>query len=225
MTTLQDQGAPRATLLDEVDVNDLRWLAGETAGPHVDPSVINGIRSWWRAGHRAWSYAMVGREFESLRDLTWVELYLLHVAHEAEPTPPPPPAAGRVEHKTVSAARAVWEEARREWQAIAEAFPVPVHVAHNYTSHRHNDGFTQGGDHIVVREELHVGRLVRPAKRSLCCTESYARQAWDLKEIPPSEPSLPNCKGCIRTAYRVVGRPESAALVDPRAQVARVSAR
>jgi hypothetical protein len=224
MTTLQEQGAPRATRLDDVDLADLRLLAREMAGPHTDPSVINGIRSWWRAGHRAWSEAIVGREFAGLRDLTWKELYLLHVAHDAEPTPPVA-AAARVAPKTVSAARAVWEEAEREWKAIAAAFPVAVHVAHNYTSHRHNDGFTQGGDHIVVREALRAGRLVRPAGRPLCCAEASARLAWDLKEIPPSEPNVPNCKGCIRTAYRIVRRTESPALVDRRAQVARVCAR
>lgn len=112
------------------------------------------------------------------------------------------------------AAAAVREQARAalhkakvtEWTALVTALPVPVHVAHNYTSVRHFEFYVQGGEHIILASPLHLGRLRRGAGKPLCYVPSRAK---DLREFPNLDDpldQLPSCKACLRTAYRVTGR-------------------
>lgn len=167
-----------ATALTETDLAELRERARREAGPFTDPRIIN------RAiPHSfAWASAVLGRPYGGPRSITWPERYLLHIAAETEPTPPSPrptestPAQARGDERTYQ------EQLAAAWKAIADQLPVPAEVRHNYTSVRHLDLYTQGGDHIFLLEELHIGRIHRPADNPLCYTPSRAR---DLREFPP----------------------------------------
>ncbi|MFI9463810.1 hypothetical protein [Streptomyces xiamenensis] len=162
-----------------------------------------------------WASAILGHPFPGQHRVTWPDLYLLHIAAEAEPSPPPPPLATaaaarhRAERET---ARAAVEQAYRqqveEWEQLAAGLAdlgVRAEVRHNYTSHRHLDCYRQGGDHIYLLDDLHIGRLQRSAGRVLCFTPSRAK---DLQDFPDAatDGRPPTCRACLTTARRITTR-------------------
>ncbi|WP_432051779.1 hypothetical protein [Streptomyces xiamenensis] len=200
-----------ATRLRPEQIAELHDRARHEAGRFVDPHLSQRIR----VHNGEWASAILGHPFPGQHRVTWPELYLLHIAAEAEPSPPPPPLATaaaarhRAERET---ARAAVERAYRqqveEWEQLAAGLAhlgVRAEVRHNYTSHRHLGHYAQGGDHIYLLDDLHVGRLRRPARNVLCYTPSRAR---DLREFP--EPARdgrpPTCRACLTTARRITTR-------------------
>ncbi|MFJ5122319.1 hypothetical protein [Kitasatospora sp. NPDC088548] len=146
--------------------------------------------------------------------MTWPELYLLHLASQAEPSPPPPPqqTAARARYQAEEderqrAAAAAQQREEEEWQALAtalrEATGTRFEVRHNYTSHRHLDGYTQGGDHIYLLDTLHVGRIRRGADRPLCWVPSRAADPEVFDHLDDGR--LPTCRACLRLARRLAG--------------------
>lgn len=198
----------RATVLTEGEITGLRKRAHREAGPFVDSHLIHRI-----VIHNAeWASEILGHPFLGARYLPWRELYLLHLASQAEPVPPAPPletAARARAAQELQESQERWARARerevREWEALAAALPVPVEVRHNYTSHRHLGHYSQGGDHIYLLEELRIGRLYRRASDVLCYTPSRAK---DLREFPETatDGRTPNCKVCLKTAHSIVER-------------------
>ncbi|MFD7509526.1 hypothetical protein ACFV5N_09310 [Streptomyces sp. NPDC059853] len=202
--------ATGATGLSPGQVAELRERARHEAGPFVDPHLAQRIRV-----HNAeWASAILGHPFPGQHRITWPELYLLHIAAEAEPSPPPPPATAaaarhRAEQET---ARAAVEQAYRqqveEWEQLAAGLGrlgVRAEVRHNYTSHRHLGHYTQGGDHIYLLDDLHIGRLRRLAGRVLCFTRSRARNLREFPE-PARDGRPPTCRACLTTARRITTR-------------------
>lgn len=205
-----------ATNLTDEEIEQLRAQAAREAGPFVDPQRLHRIQGWWRYELYEWATAIVGRPISNLRTLTWREMVLLDLAREKEPTPPPPPAltaqraaseAREEERERVNQARKKAE--RDEWDRLRAAMPVPVSVAFNYS--RHTYEFHQnGGDHIVVWGDIHVGRLHRKAGRALCHTPARAKslhlfnaELERKRQDDGSEHKAPTCKKCITTATRI----------------------
>jgi hypothetical protein len=224
--------AGSATALTAAQLDQLRRQAEQTPHVHsgfVDPALLRRVQRWWRLGLHEWAEAVVGHGFD-WRRVRQVELVLLDLAHDAEPTPPPPPkltarraAAQAAEHHQAQARDAHLQACAQEWAALRAALPVPVEVLHNYTSARHVEGFTQGADHIIVLADLTVARLHRPDRHPLCWTPSRNR---DLRVFDgASGARTPTCQACVRTAYRITGRTPSRLLLaagDPAADPARI---
>lgn len=201
---------PRATNLTPAELEELRARARREAGPFVDPDV----QRRFRVHNGEWAAEVLARPYGGPHALTWPELYLLHLAVQAELTPPPPPraTAARVarELEEAAARRAAAEEAahqEEEWRelvAALQAAGVRVEVRHNYTSHRHLEFYTQGGDHVYLLDPLEVGRLRRAAGVALCHTPSNARNLEYLE--PTSDGRLPSCRTCLRHMRSAVRR-------------------
>jgi hypothetical protein len=193
---------PRATALTPAELDELRARAAREAGPFVDPDV----QRRFRVHNPEWATEILGGPYRGPYGVTWPELYLLHLAVQAEPTPPPPPRATAAraarELEEAAARRAAAEEAahrEREWRELVAALHqagVRVEVRHNYTSHRHLELYTQGADHVYLLDALHVGRLHRDAGTALCHTPSNARNLEYLE--PTTDGRLPSCQTCLR---------------------------
>jgi hypothetical protein len=194
----------QATSLTPEQIGALRARAAQEAGPFVDPRVLQ------TPIHNAeWASDILGRSYGGERSIGWTDRYLLHIAQLAEPHPPEPPKAtaararAKAELEALQAARAQEHDRQvREWETLAARLPVQVDVRHNYTSHRHLDTYTQGGDHIYLHEDLNVGRLHRTARLVLCWTPSRAK---DLREFPEpaTDGRVPSCRQCLRIAHRI----------------------
>lgn len=198
----------RATELTAEEITELRQRARREAGPFVDPYLVHRIV----IHNPEWASEILGRPFLGADRLPWSDLYLMHLASRAEPGPPPPPretARRLVRKEEMRQAEEQRLRARegevREWEALAAALPVQVEVRHNYTSHRHLESYTQGGDHIYLLEELRIGRLHRRANHVLCWTPSRAK---DLREFPEpaTDGRVPSCKACLKTARSMAER-------------------
>ena len=166
----------RATALTAEQIAELREQARREAGPFVDPRVQN-----TPVHNGEWAAAVLGRPYPGLVAMTWPELYMLHLAVQAEPSPPPPPIATAA----LTRNRAEQEQRQREaaedhrwqaheWESLASALRdftgARVEVRHNYTSHRHLDSYTQGADHIIMS-------AVCTAKRMRSCAGQPAPAA------------------------------------------------
>jgi hypothetical protein len=87
------------------------------------------------------------------------------------------------------------------WRRLRAALPVRVDVVHNYTSVRHLETYTQGVDHIMVREPLVVGRLRRDPGRPPCWTPSRDRYLRHFSE--GYNDRVPSCRACRAIAQRI----------------------
>ncbi|MDH6489634.1 hypothetical protein [Streptomyces sp. SAI-127] len=208
-----DVDRPRASALTDEQLTELRERARREAGPFVQPHVLN------RPTHNPeWAAEVLGRPSGDSRPLTWPDHYLLYLAALAEPTPPPPPLATArlAQQEAEQEQRRQAEAAERhrkveEWQrlqaVLRDAYGVRADVRHNYTSHRHLDGYTQGGDHIYLLDDLNAGRLHRDAHAVLCYVPSRAR---DLQHFEPIDDGrTPSCKACLATAARLAARADT----------------
>lgn len=190
-------------------------------GSIVDPVRLRHLQGWWRHELTEWAEALLGRPIPHVWRLSWFELVVLDLAHDAEPSPPPPPtltarraiqqAADDERHRQdAAAARAV----RDEWLALVTALPVVVAVAYNYSGPHHYESYQSGAVHIILREPLRIGRLSRDAQHALCETPSRARHLEFVHDgyDDPAE-RCPTCQACLRTAYRITGRAPSPLLL------------
>lgn len=171
----------------------------------VDPVKMRKAQSL-RRGHD-WRISVVGHAGRT----TLVEMHLLLLADERDLTPPLP--GWLAKQRAEDAAREAEAEARRQarhaalwadWTALHEALPVPVGVAYNYSGPNHLESWTQGAVHILVADELRVGRLARSAGEALCTTPSSRKHQIFHGLTPPAD-RLPSCKTCIRAAMRLTG--------------------
>ncbi|MCF3960294.1 hypothetical protein [Streptomyces fuscigenes] len=191
----------RATGLTPTALDQLRTRARREVGPFVDPRV----QAAFRVHSAEWATEILGCPYVGPRALTWPDLYLLHLAVQAEPSPPPPPCATAAraarELEERAALRAGAEDAARqeaEWRELVDALRragVRVEVRHNYTSARHLEFYTQGADHVVLLDPLRVGRLRRDAGTALCHTPSNAPNLAYLEATRDGR--LPSCRTCL----------------------------
>ncbi|MFE0472486.1 hypothetical protein ACFW2V_12820 [Streptomyces sp. NPDC058947] len=199
----------RATNLTTEQITELRERARREAGPFTNPAITSSSYSH----NPEWAAEIIG-ERSNPRVLTWLEVYLLYIAKQAEPDPPPLAMARRRAYEQEEKQRRAAEQERwrQEWsdweylKATLEAAGTQVTVRHNYTSHRHLDGYTQGADHIYLKKPLTFGRLRRDADIVLCWTPSRAK---DLEYFPVEgeyDDRVPTCKACIKTARSIAER-------------------
>ncbi|QYN17582.1 hypothetical protein [Amycolatopsis sp. DSM 110486] len=203
-----------ATNLTAEQLAALREQAERETSRFVDPRQLTRVEKFI-AGRPAWVRAIIGHGV-TVRTMTGVELTLLDLAATAEPNPPTPPrepAPWDPGYQPTDAERAIIsrrQAAAAEWVALRNELPVDVTVEHNYTSHRHIDGYVQGVDHILLRDSLRLGRLYRPANEPLCFVPSNAH---NLRHFGGPEDRVPTCKQCLGLAYRITGRGPSMALM------------
>lgn len=206
------------TALTDAQLTALHAQAAAHTSPFVDPAQLDRVTRFVASRHE-WASTIIGRPFDQ-RPMTNLELRLLDLAAQAEPEPPAPARpplpgdAGYVLTEQEQALAARHAAALAEWAALRQLLPVPVRVVHNYSSARHTETHVQGVDHILVTEELHVGRLHRELGRALCFTPSKTRdhRALSLSDAGDDD-RLPTCAQCVRTAYRITGRAVSEVLL------------
>ena len=204
----------QVSALDETTLAQMRAEAAAKASPFVDPALFRDAETLMHLANDRWLSRVLGRSgfaVPAWRFLSNADLTLAVAAIKAD----------RAHLEAVAEAkRAEWtrsaEESRRaieanaqaerdEWAALTGRLPVPVEVWHNWTA-RHLDGYEQGADHIVVLEDLTVGRFRRTARSPLCWTPS---RAHPLRHVTPNvgdERRLPDCKACLRHAERLAGQ-------------------
>jgi hypothetical protein len=201
----------RATNLTDEQIAELRERARREAGPFTNPAITSSSYSH----NPEWAAEIIG-ERSNPRGLTWPEVYLLYIAKQAESDPPPPPleTARRLAYEQEEKQRRAAEAERngqlfKEWlrlKAALEEVGTRATVRHNYTSHRHLDGYTQGADHIYLKDSLTFGRLRREAGYVLCWTPSRAK---DLDYFPVEgeyDDRWPTCKACLGKARSIAER-------------------
>lgn len=194
--------------LDETTLARMRAEAAHEAGPFIDPAYFRRAQSELAAVPARWLDRVIGRPAGTWHSLSNAELVLALEAAQAD-----------AEHLRALAeeSRSAWllaearregerhraaQAARDEWEALRGRLPVPVAILHNWTA-RHLDGYEQGGDHIVVLEDLHAGRLHRAAGSPLCWTPSRAHELRHVSANTGDERRLPDCKACLRHAERL----------------------
>lgn len=194
-----------STRLDSATLAELREQADRAAGPFLDPAVFRRVQGWVPPAHDEWATAILGHDWPGFRHASNRDLVLLDLAHAAEPDPPPS-AAQMAARARAEQDRAELVDRRRRawaaWVAVRDALPVPVHVAHNYTSGRHYENYVQGVDHILVAEPLHVGRLHREPGQPLCWAPSRAHHLAHFSA--PYDDRIPDCRACQRVAARLI---------------------
>lgn len=196
------------TALDTTAIERMRADAATAADPFTDPAVFRKAQAILPAADRQWLEEIIGHPVPSWTRLSGAELTLAVMAAEADAAHlaalREQQAAARQAAQREQAARAAAtaQAARHAWETLRASLPVPVDVCHNWTA-RHLDGYEQGADHIVVREDLHAGRVHRPAGRPLCWTPSRARE---LRHVHPNcgdETRIPDCKACLDRARKL----------------------
>jgi hypothetical protein len=205
---MSEDAAPAPSGLAPADLARLRAEAVGARSPFVSPALLREGASLLGAVPDAWLAHVVGVQVPSWRYLTNQELHLaVAAAKEDAAWLTADREAGMAEYRAIAAA----EDAKRaatamaaaaEWETLRAALPAPVAVCHNWTA-RHLDGYEQGGDHIVLLEDLHAGRLHRSARSPLCWTPSRAHELRHVSAAADDEDRLPNCKACLRTARQL----------------------
>ncbi|MEW6732476.1 MAG: hypothetical protein AB1489_14195 [Acidobacteriota bacterium] len=92
------------------------------------------------------------------------------------------------------------EKAIKEFLAAAKEIvanlPFPWTTAYAYNPHEHAN--SNGRDHIILRQELHIGRLQRNAGDALCKPRD---KFWGLEEVSNGSPT---CVKCLEIAERTI---------------------
>jgi hypothetical protein len=196
------------SMLDDATLTGLRAEAQAAASPFIDPALFRAAEAMLPRVPADWLDRVIGRAGVSWRHLSNAELALAVSAYRADIdylaalTTERHRQREAAQRAADAEARAQARAERAEWAALAARLPVPVEVWHNWTA-RHLDGYEQGAGHIVVLEDLTVGRFHRPARHPLCWTPS---RTHPLRHVTPNvgdERRLPDCKACIRHAERI----------------------
>ena len=209
--------ADAGTCLDENALALIRREAAASASPFIDPALLREAEQVMHLAPADWLARVTGRPVPSWRRMSNLELTVavrairadrahLDALREAEQARWRR-AAAESRHEAAAAAQAE----RASWEALRARLPVPVTVQHNWTA-RHLDGYEQGADHVVVLNDLHVGRFHRAARQCLCETPSRANQLRHVGSAPDDATRVPDCKACLRHAENLAG---------PRAEPAR----
>lgn len=170
-----------------------------------------------------WQVSIIGHS----NNPTLTEMHMLLLAAERGLTPPLPQwladirAAQTAKRAGEEDTYRAWVKARTdEWEQLEAALPAPVVLAYNYSGGNHYATFTQGADHIIVTQDVAVGRWKRSEGEAFCTTDSNAHQqefVWskDRKD----DFRLPTCKNCLRRAAKLTGRDVTVLLNSSRRSV------
>lgn len=205
-----------ATRLSVERIASLREQARRTSGGHIDPRALHRVD---RASFfREWATAILGRDYPGVRWLDSWEISLIDLALTAEPDRPVPAAeferreqARRSIEAGQRAVAAAYLARLDTWHALKARLPVLVTVGHNQTIGHWESGHVAARDHIVVQDDLQVGRLHRTARRALCETPAKNRSGGRRNPDPlrglvrddDGEDRIPTCKACMHVAERI----------------------
>ncbi|MBS1895467.1 MAG: hypothetical protein JST59_29560 [Actinobacteria bacterium] len=90
----------------------------------------------------------------------------------------------------------------RSSKTLLEQLPFGAHIEHAYTPRE--TALYGGGDHVVVEEEVRIGRIHRNARDALC------KSRWSFWGLHRGgEDHEPSCKRCIEIAERAIADPGS----------------
>lgn len=92
---------------------------------------------------------------------------------------------------------------KRPSDSLLELLPLAAHIEHAYTPRE--TALYGGANHVVVEQELQVGRLHRHPGDALC---KPRHRFWGLRR--GGEDRVPSCQRCIEIAERVIGDPARA---------------
>ena len=209
-----------ASALDEAVLAAMRADAEAKASPFIDPALLRKAEVVLTGIDAGWLERVVGHPVPSWRHLNHAEMLLavratetdaehLGALAEVERT-----KLAQQRQTAAASAQAKARAAAAQWQRLREQIPVPVAVQHNWTA-RHLDGYEQGADHIVVLEDLAVGRLRRAAGTPLCQTPSRAHQQRHVSGSVSDERRLPDCKACLHFAKKLAASPDASDVVEP----------
>ena len=83
----------------------------------------------------------------------------------------------------------------------------PVHIAHLFSANE-SEKCQGGGDHVVLRVPLEIGRIKREAGQTLCLWRRRKGQRWggDFMEIEANR--RPTCKRCLELIDKWYGELE-----------------
>jgi SNF2-related domain/Bifunctional DNA primase/polymerase, N-terminal len=201
-----------SSVLDDKTLARMRAEAAAEASPLADPALLREADALLPAADGGWLERVIGHTVRSYRSLTHAELLLAvrtakadaaHLRALADSRRAGAERARQHQAETAAAAARAEQEA---WRELRSRLPVPVTVQHNWTA-RHLDGYEQGGNHIVVCEDLNVGRFRRAAGVALCWTPSRARELRHVSGNAGDENRLPDCKSCLRHAKNLSAAP------------------
>ena len=209
-----------ASTLDETVLAAMRADAEAKESPFIDPALLRKAEVVLAGIDAGWLERVVGHPVPSWRHLDHAEMLL--AVRAAETDAEHLGALAEVERTKLAqqrqtaaaSAQAKARAAAAQWQRLREQLPVPVAVQHNWTA-RHLDGYEQGADHIVVLEDLAVGRLRRAAGTPLCQTPSRAHQQRHVSGSVSDERRFPDCKACLHFAKKLAASPDASDVVEP----------
>ena len=199
-----------SSVLDEATLAKMRAEARANASPFVDPALFRAAEALMHLASDEWLARVLRRpvavpawHFFSNDELDLaVRAIRADRAHLEAARKARQDAWLRTAEECRREIAAAAQAERDEWRALQDRLPVPAEVWHNWTA-RHLDGDEQGADHIVVLEDLHVGRLHRAANLPLCWTPSRAHELRHVSGNVGDERRLPDCKACLRHAERL----------------------
>jgi hypothetical protein len=87
-------------------------------------------------------------------------------------------------------------------KTLLEQLPFPAHIEHAYTPRE--TALYGGANHVVVEQEVQVGRIHRSERDALCKRRD---RFWGLYR--GGEDHVPSCRRCIEIAERVIADPAS----------------
>ena len=87
-------------------------------------------------------------------------------------------------------------------KTLLEQLPFAAHIEHAYTPRE--TALYGGADHVVVEEEVRVGRIHRAERDALCKPRG---RFWGLNR--GGEDHVPSCRRCIEIAERAIADPAS----------------
>lgn len=87
-------------------------------------------------------------------------------------------------------------------RTLLEQLPFPAHIEHAYTPRE--TALYGGANHVVVEQEVRVGRIHRRSRDALCKPRG---RFWGLYR--GGEDHVPSCQRCIEIAERAIAHPGS----------------
>jgi hypothetical protein len=87
-------------------------------------------------------------------------------------------------------------------RALLEQLPFAAHIEHAYTPRE--TALYGGANHVVVEEEVRVGRIHRHSRDALCKPRD---RFWGLYR--GGEDHVPSCRRCTEIAERAISDPGS----------------
>lgn len=112
-------------------------------------------------------------------------------------------------HKRLSARRCSWDEKQQRWsefkvysKELSDCLPFNWHIVGASNPYNNQNGFSYACDHIVLCEDVSVGRFKRVAGDALCKPiRKFNGNLW----VSPSKDAVPSCKACLERAEKLVG--------------------